>query len=111
MFNTFTIQEPWFTLCKLRKKTIEGVINSEKFKNIKPNDNLIIFNHDKSDRFQIMITDVCYYTNFKEYLLQEGLKKTLPNVNSIEDGINIYKQYYNEQELKLDIIAIHFILV
>ena len=42
----------------------------------------------------------------------EGLKKTLPNINSLEEGINIYHEYYSEEdEYKYGVIAIEFCLL
>jgi ASC-1-like (ASCH) protein len=109
MFESMTIAEPWFTLGKQGKKTIEGRLKKDKFTKIKKNDNWIVFNNDKSDRFQIMVLDVCEYSSFQEYLSKEGLKRTLPNVSTIEDGVNIYRQFYSElQEREFGIIAIHF---
>jgi ASC-1-like (ASCH) protein len=56
-----------------------------------------------------MVVDVCEYSSFQEYFSQEGLKRTLPNVSTIEDGVNIYRQYYSESlEQEFGILAIHF---
>ena len=37
----------------------------------------------------------------------EGLKKTLPNINTLEEGVNVYYKFYTkEDEEKYGILAI-----
>ena len=40
------VSEPWFTLIKLRIKTIEGRLANGNFKNINLGDYIIFFNND-----------------------------------------------------------------
>lgn len=107
MFQSMSLADPWFNLVKSGQKTIEGRLKKDKFVTIKPNDNWVVFNHDKSEHFFIRVNEVISYNSFEEYLSQEGLKRTLPNVRSIEEGVEIYRQYYSEeQEMTYGIIAI-----
>lgn len=108
MFQSMSLADPWFNLVKSGQKTIEGRLKKNKFATIKPNDNWVIFNHDKSEHFFVRIDKVISYTSFEEYLSQEGLKRTLPNVRTIVEGVEICRQYYTEeQETTYGIIAIH----
>ena len=109
MFQSMMLTNPWFDLAKSCVKTIEGRLCKDKFAVIKPNDNWIIFNHDKSNHFFVRVKEVIRYNSFEEYLSQEGLKRTLPNIRTIEEGVQIYRQFYTEeQEASYGIIAIHF---
>lgn len=38
------------------------------------------------------------YPSFSEYLLGEGLRRTLPGVSSLAEGIAAYRRFYSEQE-------------
>ncbi len=109
MFQSMTLSDPWFDLAKSSLKTVEGCLCKDKFAVIKTNDNWIIFNQDKSKHFFIRVKEFSYYGSFQNYLSQEGLKRTLPNVRTIEEGVQIYRQYYTEEQESLyGIIAIHF---
>jgi len=46
------------------------------------------------------------YDTFKDYLINEGLRKT--GFISLEEGINFYKTFYKEDELKNGILCIEF---
>ena len=47
------------------------------------------------------------YNSFKKYLIGETLKKCIPGIETIEQGINIYYKYYTkEDENKYKIVAI-----
>ena len=37
---------------------------------------------------------------FEEYLSQEGLRKTLPNINTIKEGCDIYYKFYTKEQEK-----------
>jgi ASC-1-like (ASCH) protein len=40
--------------------------------------------------------------------MKEGLKRTLPNIKTLNEGVNIYYQYYSkEQEKEFGILAIY----
>lgn len=69
---------------------------------------VIQFSHAK-ESFQVRITSLHHYGNFQEYLEAEGLKDCLPGISTIEDGVDIYHQYYTEKEEYLyGILAIRF---
>lgn len=99
------VSEPWFSLIKNGKKTIEGRLNRDPTK-YKVGDTLIIKN---KDTIELKITALTTYKSFKEMLEKEGLDKVLPDesVKTIEDGINIYYKFYKpEDEEKYGVIAI-----
>ena len=100
--NTYekNLSEPWFTLIKLKIKSVEGRLNKDTFKN-----NELSFER----KFTIQITDIVYYDNFKNYLEQEKLENCLPGIDTIEDGLNVYYKYYKKtDELKYKIKAFKF---
>ena len=55
----------------------------------------------------IPIWSKTYYNTFNDYLVMEGLKRTLPGIKSINDGVNIYYSFYSkEQENMYGVLAI-----
>jgi ASC-1-like (ASCH) protein len=53
------------------------------------------------------------YQTFKEALQKEGLKKCLPNSQTLEEGIKIYHSFagYLENESKLMVVALRLRLL
>lgn len=103
------VQQPWFNNIKLGKKTVEGRLNKNQFKMLKVND-LITFENNGTTLLAT-ISQITLYSSFEAYLTQEGLKRTLPGTLSIQDGINIYRAFYSEeQEREYGVLAIEFML-
>ena len=104
--NTISVNNIYFNYIKNNKKTIEGRLNTGKFSTFKKGDKLKIVNGD--DYIIVKIRKIKKYLSFEEYLSQEGLKRTLPNIKTIKDGINIYYNFYTkENEDKYGILAIY----
>lgn len=104
------VQNPWFQYIKDKKKKIEGRLNKGIFKSFVKGDKIKIKNGD--DYVMAKIKKIRKYDTFGDYLSQEGLRKTLPYVNSIEEGCKIYYQFYTkEQEKEYGILAIEIKLI
>lgn len=104
------VSEPWFSAIKHGKKTIEGRLRKNKFASVKPGTTMVIRNSTKSKSPAIVavVIDVVRYDSFHEFLVQEGLSHTLPGLTSIADGVDVYREFYNEQmEKEHGVVAIH----
>jgi ASC-1-like (ASCH) protein len=100
------VKDPWFTFIKNGCKKIEGRLNKGKFALLKKGE-IIKFNNN-NNYVTCRIIKIKKYISFKEYLSQEGLKRTLPGIKTIEDGVNEYYKFYNEEdEYKYNILAIY----
>jgi ASC-1-like (ASCH) protein len=59
----------------------------------------------KSEDYKIIA--VKYYLENNTYLQAEGLRKTLPSIEKMEDGLKIYRFYYKpEEETKYGVVAL-----
>ena len=104
MEHNFNVQEPWFTEIKNGNKKVEGRLNKGKFKDLKIND-IIIWNNE----FKTKIIRLTHYNNFYFYLINEGLRNTLPskNIRSIESGLQVYHKFYtHDMEKEFGVLAI-----
>ncbi len=100
------VSEPWFSYLKNKKKKIEGRLNKGTFASLEKGE-IVKFVNNK-DSFKAKIKKIVKYNSFEEYLTQEGLKRTLPNIKTIEEGCDIYYKYYTkEQEREYKIVAIY----
>ena len=107
---TKNLSEPWFSLIKIGAKKCEGRLNKGEFSEMKKGDIIIFTNNDFEfpRSFKCKITSSCNYNSFKEYLENETLKKCLPGIDTIDEGVKIYYKYYKkENENKYKIKALH----
>lgn len=105
------LSEPWFSLIKLGIKTVEGTLNKGDFEEMKIGDNIMFINNEFGFEriFIIRIKIICYYSSFQSFLEYETLAKCLPGIDNIQDGLNIYYNYYTrDDELKHKIKAFEF---
>lgn len=82
---------PFIKLIKEGKKTVEGRVNSKSFTDLKVKDLIELYNHN--DKVICSIEYLHCYKSFEEMIINEGLDKLLPGIDSIEKGIEIYKNF------------------
>ena len=96
------VQEPYFSLIKNGQKTVEGRLAKDKYFVFNSGDK-VVFN----DSLEVEIQALVKYKSFREMLIFEGLKNVLPGVQTLEEGENIYYQFYTkEDEQKYGVVAI-----
>lgn len=100
------VSEPWFSLMKLRIKTVEGRLNKGDFANMNIGDVIVFTNNELGfeRKFEMEIKNIKRYDNFQTYLENETLEKCLPGIDNMEDGLNVYYKYYkkcDESEYKI----------
>lgn len=96
------LQEEYLELIKSGKKKIEGRLYDEKRRKIKPGD-VILFER----KLKVRIKALRIYPSFRKMLEEEGLENVLPNVKNIEEGVRIYRQFYDKKkEKKYGVVAI-----
>lgn len=110
MNYTKHLSEPWFSLVKLKLKTIEGRLNKGDFSKMNIGDTITFYNDDFNHReLKVIIKRISTYNTFEEYLRKETLKKCLPGFSRIDDGLSVYFKYFTkEQESKFKIKSIEF---
>jgi ASC-1-like (ASCH) protein len=92
--------EPYFTFLKNGQKTIEGRIRKEKYAEISAGDLIDVFNNKETDFVKVKVKRVTKYESIKEMLTKEPLKKVLPDMETLDQGIEVYKKFYTEAEEK-----------
>ncbi|KAK8478322.1 hypothetical protein V6N13_055054 [Hibiscus sabdariffa] len=96
------VQEPFFTQLKDGIKTIEGRCAVGDYNRI-ASGALILFNKC----LVLEVQDVCHYASFFEMLEAETLAKVLPGVETIDEGVQVYRKFYTEEkEMSNGVVAI-----
>ncbi len=102
------LSEPWFSLIKLKNKSVEGRLNKGDFANMNVGDFIVFTNNELGfeRKFTVEIKKITYYDNFQLYLENESLEKCLPGIDSMEEGLSVYYKYYSKNdEMKYKIKA------
>jgi ASC-1-like (ASCH) protein len=114
-YNIFrkSVQEPWYTHIKKGQKTVEGRLNKSWVTSLNELDRVIwLKSGEESEHFSTYVEKLASYSTFEEMLRTEGLENVLPGVETIEDGIQIYREFYSEDdEKKYGVIGIHMKLL
>ena len=102
---TIPLKQPWFTYVEEGKKTVEGRLNVGIFSKIHKGDIITFVNQNKKINTRVMAID--HYQTFANMLKNKTLKKTLPNISSNTEGVQIYRNIYPEnKEKKFGVVAI-----
>lgn len=84
------LNERWFDLVKKGVKTFEGRSIKKEFK---LGDVIEFTDMEGKESFTTEVTSIHIFKNFRKALEMLGLQKTLPGVESIEEGVDIYRKY------------------
>lgn len=104
------VNKIWYDHIKQGSKTVEGRLDKGKFSKFTIGQEFYFIN--ERNKIKVKITNIIKYKTFKQYLEMEGLKRTLPGINSISDGINVYYSFYTkEMETHYGILAIEVKLI
>ncbi|XVF37653.1 hypothetical protein REPUB_Repub20aG0028200 [Reevesia pubescens] len=96
------VQEPFFTQLKDGLKTVEGRCAVGDYNRI-ASGALLLFNKC----LILEVQDVHRYSSFFEMLEAESLQKVLPGVETIDEGIQVYRKFYSkEKEMSYGVLAI-----
>jgi ASC-1-like (ASCH) protein len=94
-FPVIEISEPFYGLILTGLKDVEGKKGSPTWATLRAGNMVIIKKTGGTDfdRFRARIVDIRRYPDLKEYLTQEGLRRTLPGARTVEEGEIIYKSF------------------
>lgn len=105
---TLSLHKTYFDAIKIGLKTVEGRLNTPKFKNLEPNMQIIFKSTESNEDLICNIEAIILYPDFNIMLEKEGLEKMLPGVKTIEEGNNIYESFpgYKDEVKKIGALAI-----
>ncbi|KAI3700334.1 hypothetical protein L2E82_44960 [Cichorium intybus] len=99
------VQEPFFSQIKDGQKTIEGRCAGGDYNRIESG-SLILFNKC----LLLQVHDVHCYGSFFDMLSTEDLAKVLPGVETVEEGVQIYRRFYSEEKEKSNGVLAIFLI-
>lgn len=112
--HILVLQKRWYDAIYEGDKTIEGRKGSEKYSCIRVGDTILFkCAHETPLELSVKVVAVREYKTLTSYLSHEGLNRTLPGVDTIEEGISVYVNrpvsWTDEEVKKYGIRAIEFV--
>lgn len=105
------VQPIYFEMIQRGKKTVEGRIAKPKYQSFSVDDTLVF----QSGDFEVAtrVIEVKKFTSFRQMLNHYGTHSCVPNINDIEEAINVYHSFpnYAEDEKKFGVIGIKIELI
>ena len=126
--HTLDVRQPYFDLIKSGVKTIEGRAGlvaedrgiHENYKlresKYKQGDTLLFTlarstTEDTGDAgiISCTITDISFFASFEDMLSSCGLLNCLPNINTLTEGVDVYRSFpgYEQREKDFGVVGIH----
>ena len=103
-----SLRQQYFDAIKLGLKTVEGRLNSPKFKDLKPGMNISFTSVNTNEIIVYTVEAMNVYANFTDMLQSEGVDKMLPGITSIDEGVALYENFpgYRDDVKKSGALAI-----
>lgn len=96
------VQEPYATFILNGVKTVEGRLNKGKFAEAQVGDQVLL-----NETTTFVIVGKNQYKTFKEMIESEGLKNVIPDVETVEQAVQVYYGFYTpEQEKEFEVVAL-----
>uniref|UniRef100_A0A7N0U077 ASCH domain-containing protein n=1 Tax=Kalanchoe fedtschenkoi TaxID=63787 RepID=A0A7N0U077_KALFE len=89
------VQEPFFSYLKDGLKVVEGRCARGDYNRMGPGAYLLL-----NQCVMLEVQGVHRYDSFSEMLGSEGLSRVLPGVQTVEEGVQVYRRFYTETEEK-----------
>ena len=105
------LAEPFYTLVKNNKKTVEARIYDDKRKLLKEGDTIIFLNNDGEKPFKKKIRKLKLFKSFRKAIESAKLKNILPHIRTYDEGVSLYYSFsdkYKKQEKTDGVINIYF---
>lgn len=110
----FTLQRKYIEFIKSRRKTAEGRINSGGFSRLNEGDKIRFFDgRDPDYGIVCEINGIARYKGFREMLEAEGFSTMIPDVESLEEAVNIYNKIpsYTERAKRNGVLALRISVI
>ena len=107
----------YFNYIKNRVKLYETRVYDKKRQKVKLLDIVKFTDKGSNNIFEAKITELSYFKDFKEAILDTGLKKLLPNARTINQGIKMYESFphsegtFKEGAKKFGVLRMKFMIL
>jgi ASC-1-like (ASCH) protein len=104
MAKRIGIQKRWMDAILSGEKTVEGKKGSPRWTDLKKGDKITFFVDDTPNcnlECTCDIIGIRHYPSLTSYLETEGLRSTLPGIQTLDEGVELYREYWTPHEILL----------
>lgn len=103
------LSEPYYSLVKSGEKTVEIRVYDKKRQELKKGDKINFTKRDGKGKIEKTIKKIQISKNFETALKRSTLRKAMPNICKIKEGVEIYNSFpnYKEDSKKYGVISIY----
>ena len=94
------VSDPWFTHLVRGTKTVEGRKASPKWTKLYEGQEITFKLKDSDQTATAKIVRITTYNTLADYLVNEGLRQTLPGKSTLEEGLAVYQEWSTPEELQ-----------
>ena len=98
---TIHCADPWFTLLEKAVKPVEGRKGQNKYKELKPGDQVCFQCVDSEESFLAIVEKIELFSSVLEYLTNVTLEKALLGIPTMEEGLKIYSAWSTPKEIEV----------
>jgi ASC-1-like (ASCH) protein len=91
------VSEPWYTHIKEGRKTVEGRPKRKTFAEMQVGQTIKFFNKELNENFCAKIIEINEHKTFLDMIRSNGIENVLPEIRNLEEGVSVYRQYYDEE--------------
>jgi ASC-1-like (ASCH) protein len=103
------LQDQYFHAIASGAKTVEGRLNSPKFKDVQVGMSICFSSQSTEQTIVCVVQTIDRYQSFKDMLLAQGIGNMLPGITNLEQAIDIYESFpgYKDKVALYGVIAIN----
>ena len=83
----------YYNFIKNGEKIYETRVFDDKRKEIKLKDIILFKERGSKKSFRAEVVELSYFTNFRDAILDCGLKKVMPNAHSVDKAVELYESF------------------
>ena len=87
----------YYDYIRTKKKIYETRVYDKKRQQIRLLDKIKFHDRGSDRTFEAIITELSYFKNFRDAIKEVGIKKVLPNVRSLDDGVRMYEKFPHKE--------------
>jgi len=108
-----SLRSEYFNAIKAGTKTVEGRLNTAKFKDLKPGMPICFVLPETGEELYCNVQAINIYPSWLDMLQSEGLQNMLPGIDSLQSGVKLYESFpgYQEGVSELGALAIRIMLL
>jgi ASC-1-like (ASCH) protein len=96
MFD-LSVQQIYYDAIANGTKTIEGRLAKEKYRALKPGDEIRFSNNEGTQSLVKKVGAVHVYPTFADSFKVQNFKHAIPDAASVADAIRVYEQFYTKE--------------